>query len=142
MKKIEGKIILVDDDLFEKKLIEGALKKLKWEIDIKYFDKPDEALKYLKETRDDIFIVISDMDMPQMSGLQLKREIDSDRELKTRAIPFIFSSNTATRDQVYNAYDYGIQGYFKKPLTVDEMVKILDAMIKYWIISLNPNKMK
>jgi CheY-like chemotaxis protein len=141
MRKLNGKIILVDDEQVEKEVMENALLKLGWEKNLMHFTNPYDALDYLRATKDEIFIVISDMEMPIMTGLQLKRDIDSDRELKTRTIPFIFSSNSATKEQVYSAYDYGIQGYFKKPFNIDEMAKMMEIIVTYWQMSLNPGRM-
>jgi len=140
MKKIHGKLILVDDDKYEKTLLELALLKKSWDVKVEYFSSPEEALHYLKNTKDEIFLMISDMNMPQMSGLDLKKKIDSDEILRTKSIPFIFASTTGTKKQVTEAYEYRVQGYFKKPSTVEKQAEMLDLIIKYWIVSRHPNK--
>ena len=140
MKKIDGKIVLVDDEIYEKTLLEIALAHKQWSIELVYFSDSLAALDFLKETNDDIFLIIADMNMPKMNGLELKKAIDSNALLSKKSIPFIFFSNSATSEQVLEAYDYRVQGYFKKPMSVEEQANQLDLIIRYWIISRHPHK--
>lgn len=139
VEKLSGKVVLVDDEPFEEDLLRQALSQLNIRVDLKFFRKPQDALNYLATTTDDIFIVISDMNMPGMDGLEFKRTIDSDRNLQEKAIPFIFSTNGATRKQLEEAYQYRLQGYFKKPDDVFSMAKQLELVLNYWILSLRPD---
>ncbi|MFL5754239.1 MAG: response regulator [Bacteroidia bacterium] len=138
MKKLRGKIILIDDEKFEKKLLLIALKELNIHADLEYFYDPEDALEYLEETDDKIFLVISDMNMPKMNGLDLKRAIDRNKKLKKRALPFIFSSTSVTRAQLEEAYDYRLQGYFVKPNDIQGMARQLETIINYWNLSIHP----
>ena len=141
MKNTPGKIILVDDEPYEKELLNVALDRLGLEFDIKYFTNGYDVLDYLKTTEDDIFMVVSDMDMPQMNGLELKRNIDSDPRLKKKAIPFIFQSSNSGKFHVEEAYNYGVQGYFEKPMNIEVMAKQLDRIVRYWSICRHPNNL-
>jgi CheY-like chemotaxis protein len=138
MKKLRGKIILIDDEKFEKKILLLALKEIDAKIELEYFYDPEEALEHLKKTNDNIFLIISDMNMPKMNGLELKHAIDSDRKLKKKAVPFIFSSTSVTRSQLEEAYDYRLQGYFIKPNDVKGMAQQLKKIIDYWSESIHP----
>lgn len=140
IKQISGKILLIDDEKYEKELLKLALLKKNWDVEVEYFMDPEIALEYLKKTKDEIFLIISDMNMPKMSGLDLKKAIDSDEALRKRTIPFIFSSTSEEKTQVAAAYEYRVQGYFKKPLTSDKQAEMLDIIIKYWIICKHPEQ--
>lgn len=140
MKKVFGKIILVDDDKGEKHLLELALKEKNWDIDIDHYMNAEDALEHLKAyKKEEIFLIISDLDMPGMNGLDFKKAIDSNKDLRKKAIPFIFASSIATKEQVAEAFDYRVQGYFKKPMTINEQAEILDTIMKYWVIGRHPN---
>ncbi len=80
------------------------------------------------------------MNMPRISGMEFKKIIDQDEVLKRKSIPFIFSTNGASPEQVTEAYEYRVQGYFKKVSSVDKQAEMLDNIIKYWIDSKHPNK--
>lgn len=141
MKKIPGRIILVDDEKYEKDLLILALHKKEWEVEVDYYISAEIAIEHLKKyDKEEIFLIISDMSMPGMSGLDFKKVIDNDGILCKKAIPFIFASTSASRAQVTEAFNYRVQGYFEKPETIDEQAEMLDTIIKYWILAKHPNK--
>ncbi|HEY3402575.1 MAG TPA: response regulator [Ohtaekwangia sp.] len=73
MIQLKGKIVLVDDDSYEKDLLESALKKRGWDAKVEYFDNAHDALDHLKQNTDEIFLIISDMNMPKMNGMDSRR---------------------------------------------------------------------
>jgi CheY-like chemotaxis protein len=135
-----GKIILVDDEKYEKELLVEALREKQWNVKVEYFNNGQAALEHMRTTKDELFLVISDMNMPTMSGLELKKAIDEDKILREKSMPFIFVSGGASNEQVSEAFDYRVQGYFEKPKSVEEQAAILDLIIKYWIVSRHPEK--
>jgi CheY-like chemotaxis protein len=142
MTRVRGKIILIDDNSLEEELLRECITKGKWNAQVEYFADAEEALKYLEQTNETIFLIICDMNMPKMSGLDLKKIIDRDRKLRAKLIPFIFATTTATKPEIVEAYEYGVQGYFEKPIEVDKVCQMIDAIFNYWMLSLNPNKMR
>lgn len=138
MEKILGKIILVDNVRVEMELLNRALNKLPWNIQIEYFENPNEALEYLKKTKELIFLIISDFHMPQMTGFRLKQLIDNDQKLREKAIPFIYYSSSSNDIEIDDAYAGNIQGFFKKPNSPKEATELLDMIIKYWITCIRP----
>lgn len=140
MIKLKGKIILVDDEGYEKELLESALKKRGWESRVEYFNDAKAALEHLRQNKDEIFLIISDMNMPKMNGMDFKKSIDKDLGLRGTSIPFIFASTVSIKAEITEAFAYRVQGYFQKPNTTEEQADMLDIIIKYWIISSHPNK--
>lgn len=138
--KVAGKIILVDDEKYEKELLMSALCEKTWNVSVEYFNNGQDALEYMRTTEDKLFLVISDMNMPGMSGLDLKKAIDEDKVLREKSMPFIFVSGGASNAQVSEAYEYRVQGFFEKPRSVEEQAEVLDLIIKYWIVSRHPEK--
>ncbi len=139
-KKINGKLVLVDDEPTEKKLMEMALKDGHWLVPIEYFSDAASALKYLRETEDEIFLIISDIKMPGMDGFTFKKTIDTDEQLKRKSIPFIFASNSTSKDDITAAYDNKVQGYFQKPLDTEMATQLFDKIFNYWLVSRHPHK--
>jgi DNA-binding NtrC family response regulator len=140
IKEISGKIILIDDEKYEKHLLEEALNKKNWNVKVEYFTNAEDALVYMKNTRDELFLIISDMNMLKMNGLELKKAIDNDDVLRKKAMPFIFATNITTIEQIAEAYEYRVQGFFKKPMNIEEQAEMFDIILKYWIICRHPNK--
>lgn len=138
-KKLVGKILLVDDEKFEKEMLNMALEELNLNVDLLHFHSAEDAIQYLKTTKDEIFLIISDMNMPKINGLDFKKIIDSDPQLLDKSVPFIFSSTSATKKQLAEAYEYRLQGYFIKPPDVKSMAKQIELIINYWILSIRPD---
>jgi DNA-binding NtrC family response regulator len=140
MKKVKGKIILIDDEAYEVDFLRNALKQKGWDIKIEYFNNADDALEHLKMNPDEIFLIISDMDMPKKSGMDLKKIIDADKYLSQKSIPFIFMTHTIVREKVIEAYQLRTQGYFEKPMTPDGQEKLFEKIIQYWLACIHPMK--
>lgn len=83
-----------------------------------------KALKILEET-DDINIVISDIMMPNLSGLEFLKKV-RDTEFHSKNIPFILLTALSSKDDVIKGSDYGANDYIVKPIDFD----ILIAKIK------------
>lgn len=140
MKKVKGKIVLVDDQKYEKELLNNALEDNGWGIKVEYFNNARDALEHLQKNVDEIFLIISDMNMPGMNGMEFKKAIDKDDYLRQKSIPFIFASSEPARKDVLEAYQYRVQGFFKKPYTVEEQSAMLETIIQYWIACIHPRK--
>lgn len=96
------------------------------------FNNPAEALTYLKTTKANIFLIISDVNMPVMNGLDFKKKINEDNELYSLSIPFVFLSTSASTYLVNEAYSLCIQGYFQKPSDFKSMNTVARSIIEYW----------
>ena len=140
MKEVKGKIILVDDQKYEKDLLNSALEEKGWDIRVDYFDNVRDALKHLKENADEIFLIISDMNMPGMNGMEFKKAIDRDDYLRQKSIPFIFASSEPVREDILEAYRYRVQGFFEKPESFEDQSAMLETIIRYWVACIHPNK--
>lgn len=85
----------------------------------------ETALRKLKLLRYDL--VISDWNMPRMSGIQLLEEMRKDDALKH--IPVIMVTAEATRDNVETAAHLGINGYITKPFTPAKLDSLLKSLL-------------
>ncbi|REL24835.1 response regulator [Rhodohalobacter sp. SW132] len=140
MKNVKGKIILVDDQKYEKDLLNHSLEENEWNIKVEYFTNARDALDHLQENVDEIFLIISDMNMPGMNGMEFKKAIDRDEYLRQKTIPFIFASSDPVRKDVIEAYQYRVQGFFKKPDSIEDQAAMLETIIMYWVSCIHPDK--
>jgi len=134
-----GPIIIVDDDEDDRQLTLTALKQLKVKNKCITFTDGHEALEYLKTVRDNPFLIICDLKMHRMDGLMLLKEINKDKQLKERSIPFVIFSGSAEPGDVTEAYKEAVQGFFVKPATIDELVQQVDLVVSYWQRSKEPS---
>src|SRR5215218_9534907 len=69
-----------------------------------FFKNGKEAEAYLRTTTHHPFLILCDINMPVMTGLELRATIEADPVLKEKSIPFIFLSTTGNPTVVRNAY--------------------------------------
>jgi CheY-like chemotaxis protein len=135
-----GPIILIDDDSDDKQFLAEALKELNIPNKVINFGDTQKALDFLKTTRESPFIILSDVNMPRLNGIEFKRKIDSDPQLRSKSIPFVFFSTVADKQAVDIAYkEMTVQGFFQKPNTFPELIKIISIIMDYWKICWEPN---
>jgi CheY-like chemotaxis protein len=127
-----GQIILIDDNEEDLMFSLEAFKDITHSYSIITFRDSTSALKHIQETRNKIFIIICDMHMPKMTGIELLASINADHELKMHAIPFIFLSDSTNSAVIESAYAMAAQGYFLKPNKIPELTEIIKVILNYW----------
>jgi CheY-like chemotaxis protein len=135
-----GNILIVEDDIDDKELLEDIIVELGVANNIIWKANGIEAFTYLCTTTDPMFIIFSDINMPNMNGLELKRKIDADPVLRKKSIPFVFYSTAASREAVNEAYtELTIQGFFIKGSDYNRTKAIVNTIIEYWKDCVHPN---
>jgi CheY-like chemotaxis protein len=128
----EGPIVIVDDDDDDQEIYEEAIRKLGITNALRPFGGALEALDYLLTTKEQPFIILSDVNMPKMNGLEFKEKIQADPYLKEKGIPFVFISTNASADAVRKAHLLSVQGYFQKPTLMNDIQRMFKILFDYW----------
>lgn len=121
------KILVVDDFATMRKVIKNLLKQVGYENNVEAEDGV-LALRVLKSQKIDL--VISDWNMPNMTGLELLKAVRADEDLKTT--PFLMVTAEALQDNVIAAVKAGVSNYIVKPFTAEvlneKITKILEKL--------------
>ena len=133
-------IIVIDDDDDDLELITQAFEAIKVENEIILFRSADSFLDYIKTTTQKAFFILCDINMSRIGGLELKRMIFEDEHLRLKCIPFIFLSTSSASEAIMKAYSFGVQGYFIKPNSFEELKERLQSIVSYWDDSQHPNR--
>ncbi|RYY61900.1 MAG: response regulator, partial [Chitinophagaceae bacterium] len=112
---------------------------LNFKNEVRFFSSGRDALYYLMDTREQPLLIISDINMPGMDGLELRRKINESHYLHRKSIPFIFLTTSSMPEHVIRGYDLMVQGYFVKPDRMDELVLLMRSLLEYWARCLSPN---
>jgi|ERR1044072_1134949 DNA-binding NtrC family response regulator len=135
-----GPIIVVEDDIDDKEIFDAALQELQSANKIIWFNNCYDAWDYLKTTTDSPFIIFSDVNLPKQSGLEFKKQIDEDEQLRKKSIPFVFYSTAVNQDTVNEAYTkMTVQGFFQKSSRFEEMKQTIKLILDYWRVCRHPN---
>ena len=123
------KILVVDDFPTMRRIVKTLLKQNGFK---NFTDAEDgvEAYKYLQEQGDFEFIV-SDWNMPNMTGLELLKTVRADPKLKH--IPFLMVTAEAEKENIIEAVKSGVSNYVVKPftgLTLKEKLDRIEANLK------------
>lgn len=137
---LAGPILLVEDDLYDSDMIINGLKDLGIKNEIHSFTTTKEVLEYLLSTKQQPFIILCDIMLPEKNGLDFRNSIITNLFLKKKSIPFIFYSAFANQQIIQEAYDLDVQGFFKKPDNYEALKKELYCIYEYWEKCLHPNK--
>ncbi len=134
-----GPIIIVDDDKDDHAILADVLRTLKISNKVKFYEQASDVLHYLRTTTDNPFIIICDINLPLMNGLELRREINSDDFLRRKSIPFVFLTTSPDHRTIAEAYELMVQGFFIKKDSFGEIKASLQMIFTYWVECLHPN---
>ena len=127
-------ILLVDDDEVDVMTVKRAFSRAN--ITNKLYVATDgiEALRMLRG--DGIpsarRLVLLDLNMPRMSGIEFLREIRADPALHAITVIVLTTSNE-DRDRV-EAYQLNVAGYLLKPVTFHAFADVMSTLNKYWTL--------
>jgi CheY-like chemotaxis protein len=132
-------IVIIDDDADDVELFRQAFRELQVENEIIVFKDGLEFLDFINTLdKKSFFFILCDINMNNISGLELKQELYDNEKWRIECIPFLFFSTSETPLTINKAYSLNVQGYFVKPNSIDELKDMFDAMIKYWGYSEHP----
>jgi two-component system chemotaxis response regulator CheY len=106
------KVLVVDDFATMRRIVKGVLKQLGFS-DIIEAENGISALDELK--REKVGLIVSDWNMPKMTGLELLKAVKEDETLKS--IPFIMVTAEGQKENVLEAVKAGVSNYIVKPFT-------------------------
>jgi len=138
MNKI-GPIIVIEDDEDDQEIFSEVFHNLGYKNEIIFFSDGEKALVYLTETKVEPFIIFSDINMPKLSGMELRSKIHENEDLRLKSIPYLFFSTVAEQENVIDAYSKSVQGFFIKPSDFDEIKDTIKTIVEYWQKCVSPN---
>ena len=131
-------IMIVEDDRDDQAFLHKALADLQIDNPIVLCHNGVEALTYLTSGEPMPFLIISDINMPLMNGIQFRKRLIDDERLKKLHIPFVFLTTAGDPVTVSIAYKLSVQGFFEKSHTFSEFREQISQIINYWKASLYP----
>jgi signal transduction histidine kinase/CheY-like chemotaxis protein len=118
-----GKILFVDDEKSIATMSREILTFLGYDVEIK--NNPEEAFELFKSNPDYFDLVITDMTMPQMNGVQLFKKIKDIRP----EIPIIICTGHSTLMNEEKAEDIGAAGYLLKPVSMSTFATMIKTIL-------------
>ncbi|MES2730576.1 MAG: response regulator [Bacteroidota bacterium] len=135
-------ILLVEDDDVDIMNVKRAFKKNNITNPLAIANNGMEALEKLKGNAEQRIsptpkIVLLDINMPRMGGIEFLQEVRKDPALKSLSV-FVMTTSNEESDKVA-AYDLNVAGYILKPLSFESFVTAVSVLNHYWKLCEQPD---
>lgn len=137
-----GSVVIIEDDKDDQFMLEKIFKELNYKNQVIFFKDSFQALEYLTNTDIEPFLVLSDINMPKLNGLELREKIVNNEDLRLKSIPYLFFTTCAEQKDVINAYSRSIQGFFVKGDNYGKLKNTIEKIVAYWQECESPNYIK
>ena len=134
-----GPIVILEDDMEDQEIMLEVFRELKILNELKFFTSGKDFLQYLRTTMDIPFLIFTDINLPVMSGIEVREQIFNDDYLRKKSIPYIFLTTSDGQGILEKAFDLQVQGFFQKAATMEDMKKQVKQIVDYWKGSKHPN---
>jgi len=123
-------ILLLEDDKIEVMKLNRVFSKLEYQHKIIEAKNGEEALSILKKKDRLPDIILLDLNMPKLNGLEFLNILKNENML--RYIPTIILTTSNNPKDVLECYKIGIAGYIIKPLKFNDYVALIKKVLDYW----------
>ena len=136
--KSSKSVMLVEDDNVDVMTVKRAFKDLNIKNQLIITPNGEEALEYLNNDDNTTpSIILLDLNMPKMNGLEFLRIIKTDENLKK--IPVIVLTTSSQQEDIIESFNFGIAGYIVKSLDYTEFTEAIKTINLYWTLSKVPS---
>ena len=136
-------ILLVEDNPNDVELTLHAFERHNLTNSIHVARDGEEALDYLRGIGHDgdgrnqrPKVVLLDLKLPKVDGLEVLREIRSNEELRT--LPVVVLTSSREERDIVESYDLGVNSYLVKPIDFDKFVDTVQTLGLYWVLLNEP----
>jgi CheY-like chemotaxis protein len=123
-------ILLIEDDTIEVMKFNRVLSTININQKVVEANNGEEALTILKVKEFIPDIIVLDLNMPKMNGIEFIKILKADEYFKY--IPAIILTTSNNRKDVLECYRIGIAGYLIKPLKYKDYESLITRLIEYW----------
>jgi CheY-like chemotaxis protein len=127
------KVLLIEDDTIEVMKLNRAISSLKLKHLIIEANNGEEALDFLEKKEMLPDIILLDLNMPKINGLEFLAILKKHDTLKY--IPTIILTTSNNQKDLLECYKIGVAGYVLKPLRYEDYVLKIEKLLKYWSIN-------
>lgn len=128
-------ILLVEDDEVDVMNVKRAFKKNNISNQLVVASNGIEALALLRSETSEFpkpKIILLDLNMPKMGGIEFLKEIRQDPSLSSMSV-FVMTTSNEDSDKI-DAFNLNVAGYILKPLSMDRFIAAVSTLNSYWTL--------
>ena len=127
-------ILLVEDDRVDAMTVQRAFKEINIQNRLDIVNNGEEAIYYLQNMENiSPCLVLLDLNMPKMNGLEFLREARQQKLLDTT--PVIILTTSTTIQEKKECFKLHIAGYINKPVSFMKFIQTIQIIDNYWTLS-------
>lgn len=126
-------ILLIEDDMIEVMKLNRVIAKLNLNHSITEANNGEVALKILNKKKQLPDIILLDLNMPKINGIEFLKLLKADERL--RYIPTIILTTSNNQKDLLACFTIGVAGYVLKPLKYEEYTSKIEKILAYWSIN-------
>ncbi len=127
-------ILLVEDDRVDAMTVKRALREINVANRLDVVQDGEEALEFLRNPDNERpAIILLDLNMPRMNGIELLRVLKADDSLKSIPV-IVLTTSKADQDRI-ESFNLSVAGYMLKPVDYLQFVEVMRIVNLYWTLS-------
>lgn len=138
MSSVQIEILLIEDNFDDAELTIRALKKRNLANRLLHISDSEEAVEYIFKNGTQPKLILLDLKMPKIDGIEILRRIKNDPERKV--IPVVMLTSSREERDIVESYHLGVNAYIVKPVHFDKFIEAVDQLGLFWLLLNQPPK--
>ncbi len=122
--------MIVEDDEDDRELLQIAFNEGDYKGELVFANDGEHAWQLLKNGEVDPSLLLLDINMPRLNGMEFLERIKSSPEFK--ALPILMFTTSSNESMIRQAYELGANSYVVKPQNFQRLTEIWDQVYSYW----------
>jgi CheY-like chemotaxis protein len=125
------KVILVEDNLADVELVKISVRELENPVELVHIGDGQELLHFFEGAiLSDIAVILLDLNMPRVSGIDVLRHMQQDTNLKK--VPVVMFTTSNSKSDIMKCYELGAKAFVCKPLDIFEFNTSIRSIVEFW----------
>jgi CheY-like chemotaxis protein len=125
------KVILVEDNLADVELVKISVRELENPVELVHIGDGQELLHFFDSAvLSDIAVILLDLNMPRVSGIDVLRHMQQDINLKK--VPVVMFTTSNSKSDIMKCYELGAKAFVCKPLDIFEFNTSIRSIVEFW----------